>query len=282
MKLYAHIVFCAALLLSLNAKCQIQVAFSADTTVVCEGYPVQFTDESSGYNVFKWLWEFGDGEVDSNNQNPTYTYGYAGLYTVKLTASSIFLSDTSTGSLTKTAYINVRKPPQPDFSYTDSIFLPSYMFYFTGSVLNDDSYPYRYYWDFDGNGFSEGNAPATYLFSAGGENPVSLIVNSGAGCSDTVTKNVHVNDLLEAPNIFSPNGDGKNDVFIVKSNGYNEFILEIFNRWGAIVYSVTARRLQWDGRSSAGMPLPPGTYFYHITSPDVKGYNKAGVIQLVK
>ena len=92
----------------------------------------------------------------------------------------------------------------------------------------------------------------------------------------------YVKDILDAPNIFSPNGDGYNDVFIVKTNGANQFLLEVFNRWGAIIYSITAKRPQWDGRSSSGVILPPGSYFYHITSPDVKGYKKAGVIQLVK
>lgn len=261
---------------------QISVKFNADTTVVCEGYPLQFNDLSTGFNVYKWLWNFGDDST-SVLQNPVHAYSTSGTYTVTLTASSIYTDDTSTATVSKTNYIIVRKIPAPDFTYTDTMFLPSYLYYFKGSVSNDDLVlPFSYYWNFDQLQFVGGDTVEIHTFPKEGDFPVSLIVESGAGCTDTVTKIVSVKDVLEAPNIFSPNGDGQNDVFLVKSNGVNEFVLEVFNRWGAIIYSLTAKRLQWDGRSSSGVILPPGTYYYHVTSPDVKGYNKAGVILLVK
>ncbi len=281
MKNFLFILLFSLLIIPSLVDAQISVKFDADTTVVCEGYPLQFNDKSTGFNVFKWHWDFGDATTDSV-QNPVHAFSAAGTYTVTLTASSRYLDDTSTATVSKINYIIVRKLPVPEFSYSDTMFLPSYLYYFKATVSNDDLLPYHYFWNFDQLQYIAGDTVEIHTFPKEGSFMVSLIVEAGAGCTDTITKTINVKDVLETPNIFSPNGDGQNDVFLVKSNGVNEFVLEIFNRWGAIVYSLTAKRLQWDGRSSAGVIMPPGTYFYHITSPDVKGYNKAGVIQLVK
>lgn len=260
---------------------QITVKFSADTTVVCEGYPLQFFDESSGYNVFKWHWDFGDSSTDTL-QNPTHIYSDSGVYTVTLTASSTYLTDTSTATLVKTKYVYVRRMPVIDFIYTDTMFLPSFLYYFDGTVTNRDTLPYYYSWNFDQTAFQPSDTIEIHTFPEEGSFYVCFLVDAGLGCIDTICKSIDTKNVLEAPNVFSPNGDGQNDVFVVRTNGANEFVMDIFNRWGAIVYSLTAQRLQWDGRSSAGVVLPAGTYYYHISCPDVSDYNLTGVILLVK
>ena len=256
---------------------QINVNFNADTTVICEGGSIQFTDLSVGDIVSNWQWTFGDNGIDSV-QNPIHQYNDSGDFTVSLTASS----SNATQTKEKKKYIKVRKFPDADFTYTDTMFLPSYLLYFHEYIINQDTLPYKYYWNFNQSYYLQGDADAIYTFPNAGTYYVDLIVEAGKGCRDTVRDTLSVTDILEVPNIFSPNDDGINDVFVVKSNGVNEFVLDVFNRWGAIVYSQTARRLQWDGRTSAGVLLPCGNYFYHITSTDLKGYKKAGVILLVK
>lgn len=75
--------------------------FSADQTTISEGGSVQFTEESTN-NPTSWSWDFGDGNT-STSQNPSHTYSSAGTYTVELTVSNDFGSDTET----KTDYITV-------------------------------------------------------------------------------------------------------------------------------------------------------------------------------
>ncbi len=256
---------------------QISVNFKADTTLVCPGYSIHFTDLSVGDTVYNWHWNFGDGNLDSI-QNPVHAYLTAGFYTVKLTASSS--NDTQTK--TRTNYIHVRNLPEVNIAFSDTMFLPDYLIYFHGQVINYDTYSYWYYWSFDNSSFSQGDTLAVHLFNTNGMHTASFLVKAGAGCIDTATVSFHVNDTIEVPNIFTPNGDGKNDVFVVKTNGYNNFNIEIFNRWGVIVYTVTARRIQWDGYDDAGIKVPAGTYYYHITSPDIKGYKKSGTILLIR
>lgn len=264
--------------IAFNGFAQIAVNFTADTTLVCIGYSIQFTDYSVGDTVKNWHWDFGDGITIDSIKNPTHAYNSPGFYTVSLTASSSNASQTKT----KTNYIHVRDIPQTAIQYSDTMFLPSYLLYFHGKVLNHDGYPYFYFWNFDNTGFIQGDTISTHLFNSSGNHSISFLVKAGAGCLDTSTITITTFDTLAAPNIFTPNNDGQNDIFLVKTNGYNNFTLDIFNRWGAIIYTVTAKRPQWDGYSSAGIPVPPGVYYYHVTSPDIKGYKISGKILLIR
>ena len=75
--------------------------FTADNTTIHEGCTVNFTDISSN-NPTSWSWDFGDGNA-STSQNPSHTYTAVGTYTVELTATNTYGSDTET----KTDYITV-------------------------------------------------------------------------------------------------------------------------------------------------------------------------------
>ncbi|MCX7954644.1 MAG: gliding motility-associated C-terminal domain-containing protein [Bacteroidales bacterium] len=274
MKKYLTIIL---LFIRLFAKPQVNVSFSVDSNIVCTGYPVKFYDNSYGDTIVKWLWDFGDGTTDTV-KNPIHIYSAAGKYNVTLKVwnqSNFFI-------LTKFNFIIVRDTPDADFFCTDTLFLPSYMVFCKAEINNRDGGKYWYFWKFDNDGYKQNDSLLTYLFDSDGEHTISLIVKAGAGCYDTVEKKIELTDLIEAPNIFTPNNDGLNDIFYVKTNGYNEFVIEIFNRWGELIYSKVGRRIEWDGYSSAGVKMPAGIYYYHITSSEVKGYNKSGKILLIR
>ncbi len=76
-------------------------AFTADLTEIVEGETVTFSDQSSN-NPTSWSWDFGDGST-STEANPSHTYSNAGIYTVELTVSNNYGSDTET----QTDYISV-------------------------------------------------------------------------------------------------------------------------------------------------------------------------------
>ncbi len=85
------------------------------------------------------------------------------------------------------------------------------------------------------------------------------------GCSDTCKISISVMDCdLTIPNVFTPNNDGKNDDFNVLYKGMKEYHLEIFNRWGSVVFETSDLREQWDGKYK-GRDAPEGVYFYWIT-----------------
>ncbi|MDR3094384.1 MAG: gliding motility-associated C-terminal domain-containing protein, partial [Bacteroidales bacterium] len=98
-------------------------------------------------------------------------------------------------------------------------------------------------------------------------------VKDGWGC--VITDSIYVGEPLvidDLPNVFTPNGDGINDLFLPTFN------LQVYNRWGLLLYQ---GRDGWDGRYKGKM-LPAGTYFYVLTDEDGKAHKSSVLLQLKK
>jgi gliding motility-associated-like protein len=124
----------------------------------------------------------------------------------------------------------------------------------------------------------------THIFYNGGYYDVKLLITDEYGCQDDTTLTVTIKPGLEKPNVFTPNGDGKNDYFTIIASGIEEFSIEIFNRWGAIVYKETSPYINWAGKTTAGVDVPIGTYFYILKAKgiDGKNYDDKGFITLIR
>ena len=72
-------------------------------------------------------------------------------------------------------------------------------------------------------------------------------------------------DCFEIPNTFTPNGDGLNDTWNLDFSAYNEIKIEIYSRWGSLVWESTDPNISWDGNSLSGKALPSNTYYYVIS-----------------
>jgi gliding motility-associated-like protein len=71
------------------------------------------------------------------------------------------------------------------------------------------------------------------------------------------------------PNVFTPNEDRVNDEFIVLSNGVSRFSIEIYSRWGNLLFKRSGQeQIVWDGTLPDGTKINPGTYYYVITAHD--------------
>ena len=121
-----------------------------------------------------------------------------------------------------------------------------------------------------------------YTYEHSGRYKVMLVAIHGKGnfCRDTSDiqyVNV-VESLLDVPNVFTPNGDGKNDIFKVKALSLESFQGVILNRWGRKIYEWNDPSEGWDGRIG-GKYASPGTYFYVITA---KGREKVNPPKYVK
>ena len=161
-----------------------------------------------------------------------------------------------------------------------------------------------YEWIFgDGNTLSTfDEQPFQYLYADSGSFDVTLIAyNDVTGCSDTLTLvgGMYVTPTSEllVPNVFTPNGDGINDVFPIdpiandffpfKIRNIYDFRGEIYNRWGEKVYEWTQPLGGWEGRTTSGLELAAGTYYYIITAKgvdddSVTDYELKGDVTLVK
>lgn len=129
-------------------------------------------------------------------------------------------------------------------------------------------------WQVDGTGY---NVPSfNHVFLQPGSFDVTLIVWDDNGCSDTATYKVVVGDQFEVfvPNVFTPNGDGFNDVFKIVATGVKEFRCRIFNRWGNEIFSWEDVSKGWDGSSLFGGRAPSGAYVYIAEIASLSGETK--------
>ena len=84
------------------------------------------------------------------------------------------------------------------------------------------------------------------------------------GCTATDTVSVKILKTVKIPNVFSPNGDGVNDRWNIENMAvYTGCTLQVFNRYGQLVYSVAGYNTPWDGKVN-GRDLPVGVYYYVI------------------
>ena len=103
-----------------------------------------------------------------------------------------------------------------------------------------------------------------YTFTVPGSYRVVCSVNNVHCTSDSTEVTVAVAEsYLAVPNVFTPNGDGKNDEFRVAYRSLREFHCWVYNRWGKLVYEWTDPAKGWDGTIN-GRPAAEGAYFYVI------------------
>lgn len=141
-------------------------------------------------------------------------------------------------------------------------------------------------WSFGDGGTTSVTDPS-YTYTSGGYYPVILTVSDAFGCTDTAMAWINITDIpsaLTVPNVFTPNGDGTNDYFIVANEGIKEYRIEIYDRWGVRVYESNDPSGYWNGKSSSGSDVVDGTYYYVInaTGFDRKEYQLTGFLTLIR
>jgi gliding motility-associated-like protein len=118
-------------------------------------------------------------------------------------------------------------------------------------------------WEMDGEAtyFSD---TVTHTFQLTGSRKITLYSSSINGCIDSISFQVTIepsNYII--PNIFTPNGDGINDLFFPLGEDIDSYSIKIFNRWGHLLYE--NKNKAWDGRSKDGRKTKSGIYFYELT-----------------
>ena len=155
--------------------------FITESTKVNKDSSVNFSDESSN-NPNSWQWDFGDGSK-STKQNPSHSYSSTGSYTVKLTVSNDYGSDTEV----KNDYITVGIPPMAAFRAEKTEVKVRNPLNFIDESTNK---PKSWEWKF-GDGNISNNPSPTHTYSSEGTYTVELTVTNDYG-SDTETKTDYI------------------------------------------------------------------------------------------
>jgi gliding motility-associated-like protein len=113
----------------------------------------------------------------------------------------------------------------------------------------------------------------------------TLVFANAAGCLNVATSCVEVtNESYSIPNVFSPNADGTNDVFIITNTGMETLHCVIYNRWGEVVYEWNSPTGSWDGKTKNGNEAVDGVYYWTVDMMDYSGkaYADHGFVQLIR
>jgi gliding motility-associated-like protein len=132
----------------------------------------------------------------------------------------------------------------------------------------------------------------THLYLLEGKYTITLVAGNDHGnkdidgdgvldgnviCYDTATRVINAREggLTKIPNAFTPNPGGPsggvagsgtfNDVFLPITKGVVEFKMQIFDRWGTLVFESNDKNIGWDGYDRNGRLMPAGVYVYKLT-----------------
>jgi gliding motility-associated-like protein len=248
-------------------------SFTTDKIDVCIGGDISFNSTSDPLDgsTISWSWDLGDNTTRSV-PNFTYRYSNVGQYDVRLFIYNSFNCKSTT--FTKTVSIN----PYPIVNAgVDTLMLEG------GQIrlnpLGFYSYPVTFQW-----------TPISYLDTPTKYNPIArppddiyyeLTVTSDKGCSASDSVFIKVLKAPIIPNIFSPNGDGVHDTWIIPyMDSYPGCVIEVFNRYGQVLYRSVGYGKPWDGKVK-GKDAPVGTYYYVIDPKN--GRNKvAGYVDIIR
>ncbi len=126
---------------------------------------------------------------------------------------------------------------------------------------------------------------ASYMFADAGNYPVVMVAKNAWGCADTVIKTVKVVEefVIYVPNVFTPNGDGLNDIFMPLGEGVTKYNLTVYDRWGEKLFETKDFFHGWDG-SYKGEPCKSDVYQWSIDASDRLGKIKrmTGHVTIVK
>jgi gliding motility-associated-like protein len=92
-----------------------------------------------------------------------------------------------------------------------------------------------------------------------------VVVTNKNTCTDTACVDVYVALNLLIPNVFSPNGDGINDVFTITAEGYKDLQVVIFDRWGLKMADWNGLMGGWNGKTMSGKDAPASVYYFIAT-----------------
>ncbi|MBA3665015.1 MAG: gliding motility-associated C-terminal domain-containing protein, partial [Bacteroidetes bacterium] len=258
----------------------------------CAPLAVSFQAIPTGSNSAgaNYLWDFGGG---SNGGGAVYTgpqtvmvYPNAGTYNVGLTSTNQF---GCSSNFYVTNYVEVYPVPLADFIATPqtvTILEPTINFTNLSQGANS------YVWDF-GDYSSVFNSSSVmnprHEYGLIGEYDVYMVAINSFGCKDTAKRRVIVEPdfSIYIPNAFTPDLNGRNDVFQPKGVGIYEdkYKMEIFDRWGELIFTSRAFSTGWDGTAKGGSePCQDGVYIYKIAVVTLKGDKKyyVGHVTLLK
>ena len=243
--------------------------YLADKNSGCPPLCVNFQNLSTiSSGTFTTQWTFGDQSDKVNQNNPSHCFNSSGSFDLLLTLTS---DSGCVSEMKQPGYVIAYDKPQAGFSVNPDEIDEDDPIIDVHSTASDNDYIHYF--------VSDGTHYSTINFTHKVKNPdskskpmVVQIVRNKYGCADTVYKVIDVKPtfVIYFPNVFTPNGDDLNDVFMAKGVGITKFAMQIYDRWGEEVFSTREMNYGWDGRRKGSFdPIKQDVYTWKAQVVDV-------------
>ncbi len=264
-----------------NAKPVAQ--FTATNKQGCPSLCVPFHNNSYINNgtIVTYQWDFGDGSGPLYLKDPTHCYE-SGTFNVTLNC----VSDSGCISSYKSnALVNVYPKPMAGFNVSpEEINEFDPQIEVTSTALNANSVIYQLN---PGPVYNTPNFTHTMNNDKPGKLLIAQIATNIYGCHDTIIKILDIKPVfvIYIPNTFTPNSDGLNDGFGAKGEGILQFEMQVFDRWGHVVFESNDIYNYWDGTVKGGNePIKDDVYTWKVQVLDInhKNHDLAGHVTVLK
>ena len=256
-----------------DVRINVFIANAGNDTIICSGDTIQGFIYGDPATTFDW--SPASSVSDASAYDPV-------LYPTTPTNYIVNIGNAAGCIYTDTLFVDISNPI-PSF---DTILTPGCDGIIVEYINTSDS-QLDFIWNFsDGDTSTDEEVEKVFDFSTNFS--ATLTVEDYLGCIKNLTidgSSLTFDDYFNIyyPNVFTPNGDGENDEFIIEVPGriYECTDLIVYNRWGQVQFISTGNNLKWDGRNSVGGELPNGPYFFTLTVND-GFFSKSGTLYLFK
>ena len=257
----------------------INARFQAVDDTVCLGEKIILNDLSTG--GISYLWDFGEPGAQFTGPNPPpFEYPTIGRKAIKLTYTEGAPCPKSDDT---TIFVEVVPNPIARFDYTPRGSVVNALYKFRNTTTGGNTF----FWTL-GDGFtSSAKDSVLHMYNRTGNFVATLFAETQYGCKDKYSEPIAVlvDPLVNAPNAFTPNGDGVNDVFRITAFGVDKMDLRIYNRYGQMVFQTSDPMEGWDG-TFKGVPQSMDVYTYtlviQLSNALVPEPPRAGKVTLIR
>ncbi|MEX1190901.1 MAG: gliding motility-associated C-terminal domain-containing protein, partial [Brumimicrobium sp.] len=246
------------------------VSFSVNEDKQCRPALFEVTNNTPSDLVEEAYWYLSDGQEFNSTDTIDVYIEDAGEYDLELV---VVTPDGCVDSASVNDFLTVHPSPRADFSFVPD---PVTMLNTEVTFYNHSYGAENYEWTFESGDPATSTHEEPVIFFPEGEiekYEVQLVAISEYDCPDTMNVTIQVESevLIYAPNAFTPDGDDFNPTWRVYINGIDvqDFDLEIYNRWGEMVWESHNPEVGWDGTYGGnGQKVKGGTYIWKVRTRD--------------
>jgi gliding motility-associated-like protein len=216
--------------------------FTGENVEGCPPLHVNFLNLSSDGGNPNFTWDFGNGGI-YDGFIPDYNYTTSGNFSVSLTVTT---ENGCSSTYTAHSMITVYPQPRAGFSVNPTLLTTEHPL----ANITDQSQG-AITWAYSlGDGTNSFQRNLSHNYYTPGEYTLTQRVSNQYGCSDEAIYQLKVEPVMTfyLPNAFTPDGDGNNEIFKCYGLNIEDFRMEIYTRWGELVFESNDIDIGWNGK----------------------------------